>query len=74
MTNKALRHVHRQNGYGAFKRGEHCEVCYEYTGKVGEWRAEYDDDSARFFCADHVTVAFASAEPQPDEPEHLSTS
>lgn len=53
-----LQSIHRQNGYGAHKRQEHCEMCYAQRHKVGIWRVEYDDGSKRFFCDDHVSVAF----------------
>lgn len=69
-----LTSVHRQNGYGAHKRGERCEVCYVRTHRVGTWRAVYDDGTARFFCDDHVTVAFAGPAALPPAPaEHSST-
>jgi hypothetical protein len=63
--------IHRQNGYGAHKRREHCEVCYIDEGRVGTWRAVYDDGTVRFFCNIHVTAAFAEPSPAPAEP--LST-
>jgi len=62
----AVQTIHRQNGYGAHKRGEHCEVCYPATGKVGTWRAEYDDGTKRFLCDTHVSEALAV----PDVPVH----
>ena len=71
-----LTSVHRQNGYGAHKRGEHCEVCYIERHKVGVWRAVYDDGTVRFFCDEHVTDAFgepAPARTPPVEAAPLST-
>ncbi len=60
--------VQRQNGYGAYKRGEHCEVCYITERKVGVWRAVYTGGVVRFFCDHHVTDAFAELSPAPAEP------
>jgi hypothetical protein len=69
-----LNGIHRQNGYGAHKRHEHCQVCWSARRKVGTWRAVYDDGTVRFFCDDHVTDAFAAASPPaPVEPAPLST-
>jgi hypothetical protein len=61
----------RQNGFGAHKRREHCEVCYITDRRVGTWRAVYSDGTVRFFCHIHVTDAFGSPAPAPAEP--LST-
>ena len=60
--------IHRQNGYGAHKRREHCEVCYIDEKRVGTWRAVYDDGTVRFFCDTHVTAAFAELAPAPAGP------
>jgi hypothetical protein len=46
--------IKEQNGYGAFKRGEHCKVCFEERRKVGTFKVTHDDGTVEFFCADHV--------------------
>jgi hypothetical protein len=61
----ALGSIHRQDGYGAFKRREHCEVCYVWEHKVGTWRATYDDGTKRFFCDTHISHALAGSSPAP---------
>ena len=71
MLRGMLTSIHRQNGYGAHKRCEHCEVCYVEKRRVGTWRAVYNDGAVRFFCDEHVTVVFAAPEPAPADP--LST-
>lgn len=63
--------IHRQNGYGAHKRREHCEVCYVDERRVGTWRAVHSDGTVRFFCDIHVTEAFAAPAPATADP--LST-
>lgn len=68
MNSPKLMKLFRQNGYGAHKRKEHCEVCYTTRAKVGEWRAEYADGSVRFFCDDHTATAFVAPEPVPSDP------
>lgn len=61
-----LMSVVRQDGYGAHKRGEHC-YCYPDTSRVGVWKAEFDDESVRFFCDEHVRDAFDASQPQHPE-------
>jgi hypothetical protein len=69
MLQPMLQGVYRQNGYGAHKRGEHCEVCYVDTGRVGTWRIEYSDGTQRFFCNEHVTPALADGVDDPARSE-----
>ena len=43
--------VREQNGYGAFRRGEHCELD---PNLVAQWRVTYSDGTVRFFCEAHA--------------------
>ncbi len=74
MLRAMLDSIHRQNGYGAHKRHEHCEVCYLIDHRVGVWRAVYSDGTVRYFCDIHVVNAFAEpSEPPPAPAEPSST-
>jgi hypothetical protein len=57
MAEPTIIQMHLQDGYGAHKRREHCETCYDTTGRVGRVRVTYSDGSVRFFCEEHGPVA-----------------
>ena len=65
MTEPTLVSMTKQDGYGAHKRGEHCEVCYNHTGRVGTWKLTFSDGSVKFYCGDHVP---SFQLPSPTEP------